>query len=105
MENYFWNTDEDIKPEGNVYTLIIYDISETKLRNKLVKLLSGYGFRVQKSAFEAMISKKLYNKLLSELDRYVGPTDSIRVYKIIGKGEVTLFGQNDTIEQEEYVII
>ena len=38
--------------------LIIYDITEDKPRIKLSKLLSSYGVRVQKSAFEASLNKK-----------------------------------------------
>jgi len=37
--------------------LIIYDITEDKPRIKLSKLLSSYGVRVQKSAFEASLNK------------------------------------------------
>ena len=43
------------------FILIIYDIVENKKRVKFAKLLSGYGIRVQKSAFEAMLTKQQYN--------------------------------------------
>ncbi len=104
MENYFWNT-ETIH-EKRIYILVIYDIVSNKGRNAFAKKMSGYGFRVQKSAFEAMISEKLYRKLLEEIPRYIDKTeDSVRVYRIIGHGEVTLFGTNVSIENEEVIII
>ena len=53
-----------------------------------------------------MISEKLYRKLLEEIPRYIDKTeDSVRVYRIIGHGEVTLFGTNVSIENEEVIII
>ena len=55
-ENYFFHIDENIESD-KVFVLIIYDITDNKKRLKLSKLLLGYGFRIQKSAFEAMITK------------------------------------------------
>lgn len=61
-ENWF---DTDQQYEEKVFVLVIYDITDNGRRRKLERFLRGYGFRVQKSAFEAMIRKKVYNKLLS----------------------------------------
>lgn len=105
MENYFWNTEEAMA-EKKIYTLIIYDIVDNRKRVAFAKMMKGYGFRVQKSAFEAMISESLYRKLLAEIPRAINvATDSVRIYKIRGYGEVNLFGQNPSIENEEVIII
>ena len=90
MENYFWNT-EETQSVKKLYVLIIYDIVDNKKRFAFAKKLNGYGFRVQKSAFEAMLTDK---KL-----------DSVRVYKIRGSGEVNLFGVSPAIADEEVIII
>lgn len=104
MENYFWNT-ETIK-EKKVYILIIYDIVSNKRRTAFAKKLNGYGFRVQKSAFEALVAENLYRKLLDEIPRMIDVNeDSVRIYKFKGYGEVNLFGTNDSIEEEEVIII
>lgn len=104
MENYFWNTQE--YQEKRVYVLIIYDIVSNKRRVAFAKRMSGYGFRVQKSAFEAMISEKLYQQLLDEIPRQINPKeDSVRIYKLIGHGQVSLFGVNETIKNEEVIIL
>ena len=70
-------------------------------------MLEGYGKRVQKSAFEAMISSKSYNKLSGKkLPKYVSvrsTEDSVRIYRITGKGKVISWG--DTPEPEEDVIL
>lgn len=57
MENYFFEAEKEKSPD-KVFVLIIYDIVDNKRRTKLAKYLQGFGFRVQKSAFEAVIPKK-----------------------------------------------
>ncbi len=104
MEEYFFELKEEERQE-NVFVLIIYDIVENKKRVQLAKYLQGYGFRIQKSAFEAIIPKKKYRKLLEGIPQYVGKDDSVKVYKIIGNGQVTTFGKAADIEQEELIII
>lgn len=85
--------------------LIIYDITEDKPRIKLSKLLSSYGVRVQKSAFEASLNKKQYEKLIFELDRYVGREDSIRVYKLYDDSEVITYGKADEAIFDDVIIV
>lgn len=105
MENYFsWNT-EGAKNK-KVYLLVIYDIAGNKRRTNFAKKMKGYGFRVQKSAFEAMVSENLYRKLLNEIPLLINEKeDSVRVYRMIGYGEVNLFGKNISIENEEVIIL
>ncbi len=65
----------------------------------------SYGFRIQKSAFEAVISKKKYKELLERLPSYTSAEDSIRVYKIIGKGQVVSFGKPMENDGEDDIIV
>ena len=58
-EDYYFRIDEDELSDDRVFVLIIYDIISNKSRNKFSKLLLGYGFRIQKSAFEAVITKNI----------------------------------------------
>ena len=105
MENYFWNTEEENSIK-KLYILVIYDIVDNKRRVSFAKKLNGYGFRVQKSAFEAMITESLYRKLIDEISRMIDKElDSVRVYKIRGSGEVNLFGVSPAIADEEVIII
>ena len=67
MENYFWNT-EILSDKKKLYILVIYDIVDNRRRVAFAKKMNGYGFRVQKSAFEAMITENLYRKLLKNLE-------------------------------------
>lgn len=105
MENYFWNT-EVYSEKKKLYILVIYDIVDNKQRVAFAKKMNGYGFRVQKSAFEAMITETLYQKLLADIPRLINKaTDTVRVYKIRGSGEVRLFGISHKIEDDEVIIL
>ena len=82
-EDYYFRIDDELS-EDRVFVLIIYDIISNKSRNKFSKLLLGYGFRIQKSAFEAVISKDKLIKLLAEIPRYINENeDSVRLYWIV----------------------
>ena len=61
--------------------LMIYDMVDNKMRNKMVKCLEQYGVRVQKSAFEALLDRKQYQRMLAESSALIDEeTDSLRVY-------------------------
>lgn len=105
MENYFWNTTENSYSK-KLFVLIIYDIIDNKRRTRFAKEMCGYGFRVQKSAFEALIEDNLFAKLLKEIPLLINDEeDSIRVYRMTGYGEVDLFGVNQRIEAEDVMIV
>lgn len=60
---------------------MIYDIVDNKRRNKMVKCLEAYGVRVQKSAFEALLNRWQYEKMLRESSILIDEAvDSLRVY-------------------------
>lgn len=85
--------------------LIIYDITENKTRNKMVSCLEKYGIRVQKSAFEAYITKKKYNKLLQEAPLFIdSETDSLRIYLLDSYMAVQSWGRGDS-HTEEVIIL
>ena len=58
-EDYYFQIEGEYK-DDRLFVLIIYDIVDNKKRFAFAKKLNGYGFRVQKSAFEAMITESLY---------------------------------------------
>lgn len=104
-EDYYFRIDDELS-EDRVFVLIIYDIISNKSRNKFSKLLLGYGFRIQKSAFEAVISKDKLIKLLAEIPRYINENeDSVRPYQIKGKGNVTTWGKNENYDVDEVIIL
>jgi CRISPR-associated protein Cas2 len=104
IENYF--IEESIQEKKKQYlVLIIYDIVSNKKRTKFAKYLENYGFRVQKSAFEAKLTLSKYEKLIRGIDAYASGEDSIRVYRLNGYGEVRTWGIYKEVLEEEIIII
>ena len=52
-----------------------------------------------------MLPMKKYQKMISEISSYVAEEDSLRLYKIIGKGQVLTWGKDDSVEEEDVIII
>ena len=50
--------------------------------------MESYGTRVQKSAFEIRVNKRLFKQMVSGIPQYVSNEDSVKLYKIHGNGEV-----------------
>lgn len=105
-EEYYFQISEELG-DDKCFILIIYDITDNKRRVKFAKLLEGYGKRVQKSAFEAMLTPQKYDKLVNEIPRFTSTKngeDSVRIYRIIGKGKVTAWGNSPDFEEEIILI-
>ncbi|MGI6450492.1 MAG: CRISPR-associated endonuclease Cas2 [Desulfitobacteriia bacterium] len=85
--------------------VVIYDIMDNKRRNKLVKYLKGFGFRVQRSAFECIIDKNKYQKLVDGIPKYLAKEDLLRIYRLAGYADVKMWGQVGETEIEEVVIV
>lgn len=100
----FFEISETIEGK-RLFVLVIYDIVQNKRRTKFAKFLQGYGGRVQKSAFEAFLTPEKYDKLLAEIPRHINHEDNVRIYRIIGKGQVTAWGSFLSEEAEAVVII
>lgn len=69
--------------------VVSYDISRTRLRNRLAKLLERYGSRVQYSVFECELGRERYQSLYEKMLQITldEETDSIRIYRLCGKCE------------------
>lgn len=99
------NSQTENVDEKKYIVLIIYDIVENKARNKMVKYLNQYGVRVQKSAFEAFIPKKQYERILREAPGLIdSETDSLRIYILTNYMAVSSWGVGDT-HTEDVIIL
>lgn len=67
--------------------VISYDISETRIRNKVSKILEGFGRRIQCSVFECNLEEKVFNRLYKQLLEQTinSDSDSIRIYSLCKK--------------------
>ncbi|MBB5335494.1 CRISPR-associated endonuclease Cas2 [Pectinatus brassicae] len=98
MSDVFTNENEFMAVDDKRYiVLIIYDIVDNKSRNKMVKCLEGFGTRVQKSAFEAYLNKKRYEKLVYKASKIVNTEeDSLRIYLLANHTSVRSWGKGHT---------
>ena len=86
---------QEIHPVKKMYILIIYDIVNNKRRYRFAK----------RSAFEAVVSDRLYLKLMKEVPKIIdSESDSVRIYRI-GYEEVQLFGKNIKIQDRDVIIV
>lgn len=80
--------------------IIAYDIVNDRTRRKVVKVLTQYSFRVQKSVFEGFVSDTNIKELMTKLEEIIDKNvDSVRCYplcktcacqlEIIGIGKAT----------------
>ena len=74
--------------------LVTYDIENDRVRGRVVTLLEGTGWRVQKSVFECMVDgdglERLTRGLTRELER--GPGGNVRVYRLCASCLEVSFG-------------
>lgn len=59
--------------------LVSYDISSSRRRRKVAKLMENYGTRVQYSVFECKLEKSVFNKMYQELCDLVRPLENENV--------------------------
>ena len=82
-------------------TIISYDVVDDRRRTKVLKLLKGYGSRVQYSVFECDLEPAAFEQLGRKLAALIDlNTDSVRCYRldaaavqrtqIVGIGQVTV---------------
>ncbi len=87
--------------------LISYDITSAKKRTRLAKKLLDFGPRVQKSVFEADVTRQELEKLYGLLDKVkLDKNDSIRVYKLCleCKQNIRIWGSGEVTEDKEFYI-
>jgi CRISPR-associated protein Cas2 len=66
-----------------MFYLVCYDMVNNRRRDRVSRLLEGYGLRIQKSVFECVLTPDQYALLQRRLQtkRYVNPAeDQIRFY-------------------------
>ena len=85
-----------VEDERRYIVLVIYDITDDRRRTRMVKCLERYGIRVQKSAFEAFLTEKKYERMMELTSGLIDPaTDSLRVYLLANHTSVRSWGIGD----------
>ena len=75
------------------FVVFAYDIPDDNRRNRVAKILEGYGFRAQKSLFECFLSEERIREAVEDLMKVIDPKeDNLRLYRLCrscqGKREV-----------------
>ncbi len=66
-----------------IFCIIAYDVAETKRRNKVIKLISPYGKRINFSVYECMMTQSQFNRLRLKLEMLLDrKTDQVAIYPI-----------------------
>ncbi len=73
--------------------VIAYDISDQRERNRVSKVLTGYGFRVQKSVFECSLSPGGKTKMEAELEKLDLKSGYLYIYRLNKQAKRTDLGQ------------
>lgn len=81
--------------------LIIYDVSDNRQRRNYVKILNRFGHRIQYSAFEAALADKAFKRLVNMIGRIYDKEDNIRIYRMCIDTDVSCFGKDDGIIQDD----
>lgn len=91
--------------------VISYDIVSDRLRNKVAKVLLGYGKRVQYSVFECRISQEKFEELYRKMVLLMAGVEegNLRFYHLCGKCEKEIrelgMPKEDVTDLEETIII
>lgn len=68
-----------------MFIVVCYDIADERRRNRVGKILEGFGQRVQRSVFECDLSPSHLEKLKKRLARVIASEDSLRYYYLCGQ--------------------
>lgn len=89
-----------------MHILVIYDVSDNRRRRRIANLLNRYGTRVQRSAFECIVTETLEARLEKRLSAIIDTTDSVRIYFLSAARIRALGSESDKIYgKEAYLII
>jgi CRISPR-associated endonuclease Cas2 len=97
--------------DDKFYIIALFDISEPKKYRALIRIFKSYSLRIQKSVFEAQLTRQQYKEFLTAVEhlmaseRFYCPSDNVRVYRIAGNCDVTIFGHYENSILEDNIFI
>ena len=81
----------------DLFVWYVYDITDTKIRNRIIAIIQKYGFvRVQKSLFAANVSKNTIDEIMIQSEKAIDEkTDSVYILPMCQSdfGETILLGK------------
>ena len=92
---------------SKILVVMSYDISLSKIRNKVADRLEEFMTRVQQSVFEGRLSRPKADTLFDEISDLIKPGDSLRLYIIgaIGEEKCRTIGGPPLMEQADFWLL
>lgn len=89
--------------------LILYDVSDPKRLNRVAKTIKDYGVRVQKSVFEADLTRQRLREMKRRVEQEIEPDDdAVKYVPLCVKcaGKIEIIGRGVLIDpDEEYDVL
>lgn len=85
--------------------VVAYDISSQQERNRISDILTGYGFRVQKSVFECSLSAGGKTRMLAELEQLALQEGCVYIYHLSKESERIDFGHAPKSPDSGYAFV
>lgn len=83
--------------------VICYDVVDNRRRAKVADCLEGWGTRVQKSVFEALLEKPHLTALVGQLGRLIDPTtDCVNIYPVCAACDGRRVDLGQTVTKPEH---
>ncbi|CAH1191534.1 CRISPR-associated endoribonuclease Cas2 1 [Candidatus Nitrotoga sp. BS] len=85
--------------------MICYDIADDRRRNKVARLLQGWGKRVQESLFECYITARQQRQIIRDIASLIdAEQDKVRYYALCGKdrGKLQVLGNGSETQDIAY---
>jgi len=80
---------------------VVYDITDDKERRKVDRVLTGFGFRVQKSVFECRMGRGDKALLTGQLTRLELKTGTVKMYRVYAGVATVVIGQPSSSPDDE----
>lgn len=91
-----------------MFIVVAYDIPDDKRRMRVMKILEGYGYRVQRSVFECEVTPQLYEKMRSRIGGAIQEEeDSVRYYSLCAHclGNIEIAGLGVVERDRPYFVV
>ena len=80
---------------------VVYDVSDDKERRHVDRILTGFGFRVQKSVFECRLGRGDKAQLTGKLSDLKLKTGTIKIYRVYAGVASVVIGQPTSSPDDE----
>lgn len=100
--------DEDFEKEKfeDTFTIVvIHDIISNKRRTYFHKLLKAFGYNIQKSAFECILTREKAEILFKSINKFAQEEDLIRIYKLNQNVKTIIYGKKLEEDSNEFYFL